>query len=109
MKKIFRRLLQGIGRLLSAFFNINIPLKIVLALLILLTAGTYFMTSSKLVKAVGGENEYKEAMRYIEIKDIVDEKFIDQVDRKAMGDSASAAATNTYASFRGTNQLLLSR
>ena len=95
MKKIFRRLLNGIGRLLSAFFNINIPLKIVLVLLILLTGGTYFLTSDRLVKAVGGENEYNEAMRYIEIKDIVDEKFIDQVDRKAMGDSASAAMVSS--------------
>ncbi len=91
MKKIFRRLLRSLGRLISAFFNIDIPLKIVFALLIVLTGGTYFMTSNKLVKAVGGESEYDEAMRYIEIKDLVDEKFIDQVDRKAMGDSASAA------------------
>ena len=95
MKKIFLRLLNGIGRLLSAFFNINIPLKIVLVLLILLTGGTYFLTSDRLVKAVGGESEYNEAMRYIEIKDIVDKKFIDQVDRKAMGDAASAAMVSS--------------
>ena len=95
MKKIFRRFLRGLGRVLSAFFNINIPLKIVLILLILLTGGTYFLTSNRLVKAVGGESEYNEAMRYIEIKDIVDEKFIDQVDRKAMGDSASAAMVSS--------------
>lgn len=81
--------------MLSAFFNIDIPLKVVLALLILLTGGTYFMTSNKLVKAVGGESEYNEAMRYIEIKDVVDEKFIDQIDRKAMGDSASAAMVSS--------------
>lgn len=95
MKKIFRRLLYSIGRLISAFFNLNIPLKVVIALLIILVGGTYFLTSNRLIKAVGGESEYNEAMRYIEIKNIVDEKFIDQVDRKAMGDSASAAMVSS--------------
>ena len=88
-------MLHALGRLISAFFNLNIPLKVVLALLIILVGGTYFMTSKKLLEAVGGESEYDEAMRYIEIKNVVDEKFIDQIDRKAMGDSASAAMVSS--------------
>ena len=91
MKNIFRRLLYGIRSLISAFFNIRFPLKIVLPLLVLLVGGTYYLTSSKIVENVGGEYEYNEAMRYIEIKNIVDEKYIGTVDRASMGDSAAAS------------------
>ncbi len=95
MGKFFRRLMYNFGRVIAYIFNIKIPLKIVVALLIILIGGTYFITSNKLINAVGGESEYDEAMRYIEIKNIVDEKFIDTVDRKAMGDSASAAMVSS--------------
>ena len=91
MKKIFRKLLYRLLRLISAFFNIRFPLKIVLPLLLALTAGTYFYVSNSMIDAVGGENEYSEAMRYIEMKNLVDENYIGIVDRNAMGDSASAA------------------
>ncbi len=95
MSKIFRRLLHNLGRVFSYIFNIKITLKVVVALLIILVSVTYFLTSNKLIKAVGGESEYDEAMRYIEIKDILDEKFIDTVDRSAMGDSAAAAMVSS--------------
>ncbi len=95
MSKIFRRLLHNLGRVFSYIFNIKITLKVVVALLIILISGTYFLTSNKIINAVGGESEYDEAMRYIEIKDILDEKFIDTVDRSAMGDSAAAAMVSS--------------
>ena len=95
MGKIFRRLLHNLGRVFSYIFNIKITIKIVVALLIILVGGTYFLTSNKLINAVGGESEYDEAMRYIEIKDILDEKFIDAVDRSAMGDSAASAMVSS--------------
>ena len=44
-----------------------------------------------MLKQVGGKDDYDEAMRYIEIKDLLDERFIDPVDRKTMGDTAAAA------------------
>lgn len=91
MKRFFHRLIDSIFRVISGFFNIGIQLKYVLLVCILLTAGTYFLTSQKMMKEVGGKTEYEEAMRYIEIKDILDEQFIDTVDRSAMGYSASAA------------------
>lgn len=91
MKRIFRRLMYNIGSLIRAFFNIGISLKFVILVCVLLTAGTYFLTSKIMIDNVGGTADYAEAMRYIEIKDIVDEKFIDTVDRAAMGDSAAAA------------------
>lgn len=83
--------MYNIGSLIRAFFNIGISLKFVILVCVLLTAGTYFLTSKIMIDNVGGTADYAEAMRYIEIKDIVDEKFIDTVDRAAMGDSAAAA------------------
>lgn len=91
MRNIFQRLMMNIAYIISSFFNIGIRLKFVVLVCILLTAGTYFVTSQKMIKDVGGKTDYNEAMRYIEIKDIVDDKFIDQVDRSVMGDSAAAA------------------
>jgi len=91
MKRLFRRLMYNIGSLIRAFFNIGISLKFVILVCVLLTAGTYFITNKVMIDNVGGTEDYAEAMRYIEIKDIVDEKFIDVVDRGTMGDSAAAA------------------
>ena len=83
--------MYNLGSLISAFFNIGISLKFVILVCVILTAGTYFITNKVAIDNVGGTEDYAEAMRYIEIKDIVDEKFIDTVDRGAMGDSAAAA------------------
>ena len=91
MKRLFRRFMYNLGSLIRAFFNIGISLKFVILVCVLLTAGTYFITNKIMIDNVGGTADYAEAMRYIEIKDIVDEKFIDVVDRGAMGDSAAAA------------------
>lgn len=91
MKNLFQRLLYNIGQILSAIFNIGVRLKFVIPLCILLTVGTYYLTNHSVIERVGGKEDYDEAMRYIEIKDIVDEKFIDEANRSAMGDSASAA------------------
>ena len=91
MKNLFHRLMMNLGMIIRAFFNLGVSLKYVLIVCIVLTAGTYYFTSSKIISQVGGKEDYDEAMRYIEIKDLVDEKFIDPVDRGAMGDSAAAA------------------
>jgi carboxyl-terminal processing protease len=91
LKRIFQRFFMKIGRFLYRFFNLGVSLKFVLILCIGLTAGTYFITSHHIIKEVGGKEDYEEAMRYIEIKDVVDDKFIDEVDRSTMGDSAAAA------------------
>lgn len=88
---IWQRLLEALGRVLSAFFNIRIKLKYILILVILLVGGCIGVTYNKMIDAVGGKADYDEAKRYIEIKDLVDEYFIDPADRAAMGDSAAAA------------------
>ena len=91
MGKLFRRLLAAIGRGLAAIFNVGISLKWVLLLLVIVGAGTYFWTYNDMLNSVGGREDFDEAMRYIEIKDLLEERFIDPVDRKSMGDSAAAA------------------
>lgn len=91
MGRILRRLLKKLGRALAALFNVGVPLKVMLILLVLFTGGAVALTSSTVIRNVGGKADYDEAMRYIEIKDIVEENFIDAVDRDRMGQSAAAA------------------
>ena len=86
-----RQLLRAIGRVISAIANIPIKFMYVLLALLIASGGIYFHTRRAMLDQVGGKNEYDEAMRYIEIKDIVDEQFIDPVDRNSMADSAAAA------------------
>ncbi|MBR5094239.1 MAG: PDZ domain-containing protein [Oscillospiraceae bacterium] len=94
MGDLFRRLFIGIGRLFKRLFNLGIPLKFVLIFCALVGVTTYLMTRNSMLKQVGGDEDYAEAMRYIEIKDVVEEHFIDPVDRSAMADSAAAAMVN---------------
>ena len=85
------RILQALLRFFSAIFNIPIRLKYVLLALALVAGGVYWQTHRAMLDAVGGKADYDEAMRYIEIKDVVDQRFIDPVDRSTLGDNAAAA------------------
>lgn len=91
MKRILLRLLRRILMFFHRLFNIGVSLKVVVFLLALVGGGVYFYTYNSMLKQVGGKDDFDEAMRYIEIKDILEDQFIDSVDRKAMGDSAAAA------------------
>ena len=91
MGKILHRLLERIWFFVTGFLNISISLKAVILLLALAIGGTYSWVRSDMLKAVGGKEDYEEAMRYIEIKDLLDERFIDAVDRRSIGENAAAA------------------
>lgn len=91
MKNIFLALLQKLLRALQRVLNTGIPLKFVAILCVLVWFVTQFSVHRAEVRKVGGESDYQEVMRYIEIKDIVDERYIDPVHRSAMADSAAAA------------------
>ncbi len=91
MGNIINRLLSAIYYFFSAIFNINLKLKFVVPFCVLLGFGVYFFTSNSIINDVGGEEDYAEAKRYIEIKDVVTERFIQDADRKTMGESAAAA------------------
>lgn len=85
------RLMLATARVLMAFFNLRIRLKYVLLAIILLVGGAVGYTYKTMLDNVGGKDDYDEAMRYIEIKDVVSEQYIDEVDRRALGDYAAAA------------------
>ena len=91
MNRFFKRILSSIGRFFSRLFNFGIPLKVVLILILLVGGLAVGLTYSKMMKKVGGKADYEEAMRYIEIKDVVTENYIDEADRSKMGQSAAAA------------------
>ena len=91
MQSLGSRLLSAIAQLFSAFFNIRIKLKYVLIAFVLFIGGAVAYTYYTMLNNVGGKADYAEAMRYIEIKDVIDENFIDAVDRTALGDYAAVA------------------
>ncbi len=91
MRRILHRMFGGVGIFFSRLLRLGIPLWFVIFILIGTFAGTRILTEKKIIRQVGGKDDYNEAMRYIEIKDIIDDKFIDPVDRKSMGYSASIA------------------
>lgn len=91
MKNLGKNILAALGRIFSAFFNLRLKLKYVIIFCILLGGGIYWLTYSDMMDKVGGKDDFAEAMRYIEIKDMVDEKYIDPVDRANLGYYAAAA------------------
>ncbi len=91
MGNFFRRLMANMGNFFSAFFNIGLRLKFILPFCILLGFGTYGLTYKTMLDKMGGKEDFDEAKRYIEIKDIIEDNYIDHVDRKAMGNAAAAA------------------
>ena len=91
MGNLIGRILLGLGRLLHSLFSQKLSLRVTAILLILGIGLTWWLTSTRLKKSVGGEDDYEEAMRYIEIKDIIESNFINEVDRVRLGESAAAA------------------
>ena len=91
MRRIFGRMFGGVGIFLRRLLGLGIPLWFVLAMVLGSLFATRIITRNQVVREVGGKDDFDEAMRYIEIKDIIDEKFIEPVDRKSMGYSAASA------------------
>ena len=60
------------------------------------------LTSSNMKRDVGGEADYDEALRYIEIKDMIEKNYIDAVDRSRLGESAAAAMVSTVPTGRAS-------
>ena len=91
MRRIFHRMFGGVGIFFRRLFGLGIPLWFVLLMVLGSLFATRIITRNQVVQEVGGKEDYDEAMRYIEIKDIIDEKYIEPVDRKSMGYSAAIA------------------
>lgn len=84
-------MLSAIAQFLWAILNIRIKFKYVLLVFVVCISGAVAYTYYTMLNNVGGKDDYDEAMRYIQIKDIIDESYIEEVDRKALGDYAAAA------------------
>ena len=91
MKNILLKILAKLYLAIKRLLNAGIPLKFVVILCAAVGFFTYLHTHNSMLQDVGGNDEYAEAKRYIEIKNVVDEHYIDQVDRASMADAAAAA------------------
>ena len=91
MSNLFRRLMDAVFDEISYVFNLGVRLKYVVALLLLCIAGAVGLTYNRMLNNVGGKSDYDEAMRYIQLKDLIEDHYIDPVDRSTMTNSASAA------------------
>jgi carboxyl-terminal processing protease len=91
VKELFLRLLAKLYLSIKKLFRTGIPLIVVVILCVLVWAATYFITHNSIMDRIGGDTEYDEAMRYIEIKNVIDEHYIDPVNRAVMADDAAAA------------------
>lgn len=91
MGQLLKKMLISFFRGLHRFFSLKLSLRVVALLLILGIAGAYMLTSSNLKKNVGGEDDYAEAKRYIEIKDTLEKYYINDVDRDKLGFAAASA------------------
>ena len=91
MGRLLQRLLMVIYDAFSALFNVGIRLKYVFLLLVLFVGGAVALTYTKMMNSVGGKDSYTEAMRYVELKNLVLDNYIDPVDTATMSDSSSAA------------------
>ncbi len=91
VSKYTKRILRKVLRFIVGFFNLGVPLKVVLLLLIIFTGTAIGITYSKTMNSVGGKEEYEEAKRYIELKNIIVDNYIGVADRDKMADSAAAA------------------
>jgi hypothetical protein len=74
VKNVLMRILIGLGRALRRIFNTGVPLKFVVILCAAVGLVTYYRTHDTVLKQVGGKEDFAEAQRYIEIKDLLDEK-----------------------------------
>lgn len=91
------RLMDAVVNVLTAILNIRIRFKYVLLAFIIFVGGAIGITYKHMLDLVGGKEDFDEAKRYIEIKDVVEEQYIDEVSRQALGNYAAAAMVSGLA------------
>ena len=91
------RLMNAVVNVLTAILNIRIRFKYVLLAFIIFVGGAIGITYKHMLDLVGGKEDFDEAKRYIEIKDVVQEQYIDEVSRQTLGDYAAAAMVSGLA------------
>lgn len=91
------RLMNAVVNVLTAILNIRIRFKYVLLSFIIFVGGAIGITYKHMLDLVGGKDDFDEAKRYIEIKDVVEDQYIDDVSRQTLGDYAAAAMVSGLA------------
>ena len=91
------RLMDAVVNVLTAILNIRIRFKYVLLAFIIFVGGAIGITYKHMLDLVGGKDDFDEAKRYIEIKDVVEEQYIDEVSRQTLGDYAAVAMVSGLA------------
>lgn len=91
------RLMNAVVNVLTAILNIRIRFKYVLLAFIIFVGGAIGITYKHMLDLVGGKEDFDEAKRYIEIKDVVQDQYIDDVSRQTLGDYAAAAMVSGLA------------
>lgn len=91
------RLMNAVVNVLTAILNIRIRFKYVLLAFIIFVGGAIGITYKHMLDLVGGKDDFDEAKRYIEIKDVVEEQYIDEVSRQTLGDYAASAMVSGLA------------
>ena len=91
------RLMNAVVNVLTAILNIRIRFKYVLLAFIIFVGGAIGITYKHMLDLVGGKDDFDEAKRYIEIKDVVEEQYIDEVSRQTLGDYAAVAMVSGLA------------
>ena len=100
MGQLLKKLLISFLRGLHRFFSRKISLRFVAVLLIVAIVGVWFLTSSGSGGNISKKNfddeaEYKEAKRYVEIKDVLEKYYIYDVDRNRLSEAAASAMVSS--------------
>ena len=82
---------NGFGRLARAFFGLKIRFWAMLLACILCVGVTYGLTVQRERGRIGSEENYSQAMKYLEIKNKLDEYYVGTVDEEAVSSAAFAA------------------
>lgn len=82
---------SGFGRLIKAFFGLKIRFWALLLACVLCVGVTYGLTVQRERGRIGSEETYNQALKYLEIKNKLDEYYVGTVDEEAVSSAAFAA------------------
>ena len=80
-----------IGRAAKAFFGMKIRLWAFILACVLCVGVTYGLTVQRERERIGSEENYTQAMKYLEIKNVLDQYYVGDVDEEAVSSAAFAA------------------
>lgn len=79
---------NGFGRVVKAFFGIKIRFWALILACVLCVGVTYGLTVQRERGRIGSEENYSQAMKYLEIKNVIDEKYVGTVNEESVSSAA---------------------